>query len=318
MRALPPIAKLAAVAWLAAACAGAGGARSGTPTAVELAPGVFVVPGAPGEAGPPNRGRTGNAGFIVGDGGVLAIDTGTSYRHGRALLAAIARATDRPVRRAYVTHARQEFLFGAPAFRERGVAVAMHRRTARLMASRCESCLKTLQRVLGPDEMQGTVMFSADEEFDAAYDTASIGRPVRVLHYGHSSGPGDIALFDARSGVLFAGGLLDWRRIPDVQDSDPAGWRAALAALAALPVRTIVPGHGPVTDRAAIETVRRYLDQLEARVRTLFEAGTALSAVPDAAGLPEFSDWDGYDSIHRRNASVLFLRLERARLQEPQ
>jgi glyoxylase-like metal-dependent hydrolase (beta-lactamase superfamily II) len=318
MLALPLIARLAAVACLAAACAGAGGTRSDTPAAVELAPGVFALPGASGDVGPSNRGRTGNAGFIVGESGVIVVDTGTSYRHGRALLAAIGRVTDRPVRQAYVTHARQEFLFGAPAFRERGAVVAMHRQAARLMASRCESCLKTLQRVLGHDEMQGTVMFSADEEFDAAFDTQSIGRPVRVLHYGHSSGPGDVALFDARSGVLFAGGLLDWRRIPDVQDSDLAGWRAALAALRALPVRTIVPGHGPVTGRAAIDAVQRYLDQLEGRVRTLFEAGTALSAVPDAADLPQFSDWDGYDSIHRRNASVLFLRLERARLQEPQ
>ena len=57
-----------------------------------------------------------------------------------------------------------------------------------------------------------------------------IGRPVRVLHFGHSSGPGDIAVLDERSGTLFAGGLLDQQRIPDVQDGDLAGWRRALRA----------------------------------------------------------------------------------------
>jgi len=46
------------------------------------------------------------------------------------------------------------------------------------------------------------------------------------------------------------------------------------------------------------------------------QAGTALSEVPDAAALPEYANWDQYDIIHRRNASILFLRLERALLLE--
>ena len=57
----------------------------------------------------------------------------------------------------------------------------------------------------------------------------AIGRPVQVLYEGHSSGPGDIAVLDPRSGVLFAGGLLDQGYIPDVQDGDLATWSAALA-----------------------------------------------------------------------------------------
>jgi hypothetical protein len=33
--------------------------------------------------------------------------------------------------------------------------------------------------------------------------------------------------------------------------------------------------------------------------------------VPDAADLPDFSRWALYDTVHRRNASIMFLRLER-------
>ena len=81
-------------------------------TAVALAPGVYVVHGQPGSADEHNLGRIGNAGFIVGPRGVVAIDTGTSYAHGQALLAAIARVTPLPVRVALVSHTRPEFLFG--------------------------------------------------------------------------------------------------------------------------------------------------------------------------------------------------------------
>jgi hypothetical protein len=65
-----------------------------------------------------------------------------------------------------------------------------------------------------------------------------------------------------------------------------------------------------------INSTQRYLLRLQARVTELLQAGTALSEVPDAAALPEYANWDQYDIIHRRNASILFLRLERALLLE--
>lgn len=279
-----------------------------------LAPGVYLMRGSGGEAGPENLGRTGNAGFIVGPSGVLVIDTGVSYRHGLALLAEIARITPLPVRRVLVTHTRQEFLFGAAAFRERGIPVHMHRHAARLMAARCEVCLKTLRRVLGEDEMRGTTTFTPDAVFDDAHAVDVIGRPVRVLYFGHSSGPGDIAVLDPGSGVLFAGGLLDQGYIPDVQDGDVAAWASALAALQALPLRRLVPGHGPAAGPELVGTVAAYLAQLQARMAELLARGAALSEAADLAELPAFKAWDQYDTIHRRNASVMYLRLEREQM----
>jgi glyoxylase-like metal-dependent hydrolase (beta-lactamase superfamily II) len=303
-----------------AAAAAVGGLAAAAPrdpavdapaSAVEVGAGVYVVRGAPGEVDAVNLGRIGNAGFIVGETGVLAVDTGTSYRHGRALLAAIRRATDKPVRVAVITHTRQEFLFGAAAYQEQGIAVHMHRQAANLMRSRCERCLKTLVQVLGADAMQGTAMFKPDREFEQSHAIEAIGRRVDVHHFGHSSGPGDVAVLDPRSGVLFAGGLLDQLRIPDIQDSEPDGWGRALQALRGLPVKLVVPGHGPVASAQVIDGVERYLAGLNARLLELLRSGAALSEVPDAAGLPEFALWDQYETIHRRNASILFVRLER-------
>jgi glyoxylase-like metal-dependent hydrolase (beta-lactamase superfamily II) len=280
--------------------------------AVALAEGVYVVAGTGGAADDTNLGRIGNAGFIVGPSGVVCIDTGTSHAHGQVLLDAIRNVTPLPVRLALITHTRPEFLFGGAAFRERGIPVRMHTRNARLMAARCETCLKTLRQTLGEAAMRGTTMYVPDQEFDASHTLDLIGRPVQVLHFGHSSGPGDIAVFDPRGGVLFGGGLLDARRIPDIQDGDLTGWRHALQAMSQLNARIAVPGHGPATPAAAtIAGVQRYLAQLEARVRALLAAGTSLLDVPDTAELPEFESWDQYDLIHRRNASIAFLRFER-------
>ena len=284
---------------------------------IELAAGVWMVPGSGGEPDPLNLGRVGNAGFVVGRTGVLAIDTGTSYLHGRALLAAIRSVTDQPVRLALVTHTRQEFLFGGAAFREQGIPIAMQQTAAALMAARCEGCLKTLRSTLGEDAMRGTAMYKPDIAFtdpleiDAA---ALIGRPIQVLYFGHASGPGDIAVYDPRSRTLFGGGLLDARRIPDVSDSDLPRWNDALRTLQALPIEVVVPGHGPAGSKRTITQVERYLEQLTARARALVKAGAPLSEVPDASALPEFASWDQYDTVHRRNAAIVYLRYEREQL----
>ena len=300
--------------WAAvAACA----AEAPIAAPIELAAGVYMVPGSGGEPDPSNLGRVGNAGFVVGRTGVLAIDTGTSYLHGRALLAAIRSVTDQPVRLALVTHTRQEFLFGGAAFREQGIPVAMQQTAATLMAARCEGCLKTLRSTLGEDAMRGTAMYKPDITFtdpleiDAA---ALIGRPIQVLYFGHASGPGDIAVYDPRSRTLFGGGLLDARRIPDVFDSDLPRWNDALRTLQALPIEVVVPGHGPAGSKRTITQVERYLEQLTARARALVKAGAPLSEVPDASPLPEFAGWDQYETVHRRNAAIVYLRYEREQL----
>jgi glyoxylase-like metal-dependent hydrolase (beta-lactamase superfamily II) len=303
--------------------AGLGGCAAGlaarSPRPIAVAPGVYIVPGEAGAADDRNLGRIGNSGFIVGDTGVIAVDTGTSHAHGDVLLAAIASVTDKPVRLALVTHVRPEFLFGGSAFQARGIPVRMHERSARLMAGRCETCLKTLRQTAGEAAMRGTAVYKPDQTFEATHELALIGRPLRVLHFGHSSGPGDIAVLDLRSGVLFAGGLLDVQRVPDIQDSDLPGWKRALVALRALQPRTVVPGHGPASaGDTAIAAVDTYLRRLEDKVRSLVESGSSLISVADAAELPDYERWYQYDVIHPRNASVAFLRFERELIFKPE
>ena len=304
---------LCAAAAVLAACATVSDGNA-EPMPIAVADGVYMFRGAPGEIGPENGGRVGNAGFIVGTLGVLVVDSGVSRAQGAALLAAIARVTDKPVRLLLITHARQEFLFGAAAFRERGIPIQMHTKSARLMAARCEGCLRTLQRTLGDDVMRGTAVIKPDVTFDESMPLATIGRAVRLLYLGHGSGPGDVAVFDENTGTLFAGGLLDNGRIPDVQDSQLAGWHQALAALRGLRIQRIVPGHGAASSPALIDTVERYLDELQARTTALLDADVGLSQVAEGVQLPAFAGWDQYDTIHRRNASIVFLRLEQERL----
>ncbi|WP_348754775.1 MBL fold metallo-hydrolase [uncultured Aquincola sp.] len=295
----------------------------GQATVQPVAPGVWMLPGLGGEPDARNLGRVANAGFIAGPQGLLAVDAGTSLLHGRALLRAIGRTSPLPLQAVVITQTKPDVLFGAPAFREAGVPLWMHQDAATLMAARCQMCLDRLNRDVGAAAMAGTTMYRPDELLPGGRQlNVGGGRKVLLLFFGHSSGPGDLAVLDSATGVLFAGGLVEGRRIPNLHDADLAGWQGALQALQrradAGHIRQVVPGRGPLSGPQAIGETAAYLNALEQQVRSLLAAGVSLAELPARAALPAYAGWDGYPALHRRNAAELYLKLEQEALRSDQ
>ena len=280
---------------------------------VRIADGVYAFIGDTGEISPANRGNVGNSGFIVGPTGVVVIDTGISYRHGRRMLAAIGRVTAKPVELVVVTHAMQEFLFGNAAFEERGVVILAHSETAALMKARCAQCLDSLRPLLG-DELEGTRLVLPRRKVSASMTIEAGGRTLELLHLGWASTPGDLALFDRATGTLFAGGLVAVNRIPEIRDCDFEGWTRALSKLREMPVKHVVPGHGPVSGAEAIRSTADYLHALDEKIRALYASSSSLLESVDNAALPEYSAWGLYPTTHRQNALHRYLQLEIAEL----
>lgn len=277
---------------------------------VEVGEGVYAFLGESGEPTVENEGNIGNSGFIVGADGVVVVDTGISYRHGQAILQAIARVTPKPVRLVIITHAVQEFLFGNAAFAERGIPLLAHASSAELMHSRCEHCLANLNQLLGSELMAGSRVVLPTRTVDSSTALTVAGRELDLLHYGWAATPGDLAVYDRASGVLFAGGLVSARRIPEVRDGKLAGWLAALDQLETLGARRVVPGHGPVSSPAVFAQTRTYLRALDARVHEMYDAGASLLEAVDMVDLPQYRDWDMYPVTHRKNAHQRYLELE--------
>ena len=287
--------------------------------ALTLADGVHVFIGDTGEPSRANRGRVGNIGFVVGDSGTVMINAGASYRHGRALLAAAERIGGKPVVLVVITQPVQEFVMGAAAFADQGIPVLAHRASAELITARCENCLHNLRQVLGEDEMAGSRVHPPDRQIKGSTTIDTGGRRLALIHPGWASSPGDLVVRDLHSGVVFAGTLVSVARVPELRDGDPIGWRTALADLQALARAQgdrIVPGYGPPVSSDALDTVRDYIADTEARVRSLFDAGTPLSAIVHAAHLPRYAGWAMYEPVHGRNVQQRYLALERDALAE--
>lgn len=279
---------------------------------VKVTDGVYAFVGGAGEPTAENAGNIGNSGFIVGPDGVVVVDTGISYRHGHAMLEAIARVTPRPVRLVIVTHAVQEFVFGNAAFAEVGIPLLAHVKSVDLMRSRCGHCLENLNTALGPDVMEGSRLVLPERAVEGSTVLAVAGLNLQLLYFGWAATPGDLAVFDPASGVLFTGGLVSNRRVPELRDAKLAGWLLALEQLEQLPAHWVVPGHGPVSTPAAIAQTRAYLLALDARVRAVYSSGASLLEAVDSVDLPQYEGWDMYPVAHRRNAHQRYLELELA------
>lgn len=275
----------------------------------QVADGVYVFVGDGTEASAANRGFAGNSGFVVGASGVVVVDTGTSHRHGRRMLDAIARVTGKPVQLVINTHAAQEFIFGDGAFAERGIPILAHKETIDLMRARCSRCLERLLPQLG-EELAGTRLVLPQREFVAGKKIDAGGRKLELLYFGWAATPGDIAVLDRASGTLFAGGLVSAGRIPEIRDSDFEGWLHALEQLQGLSLAHVIPGFGPPSPAGVIAATGGYLRDLDARMQALYARSTSLLESVENAGLPAYEGWQLYSTLHRQNAQHRYLQLE--------
>jgi glyoxylase-like metal-dependent hydrolase (beta-lactamase superfamily II) len=281
------------------------------PKPVVVAPGVYAMLGNGEAVAPENRGMVANNGFIVGASGVTVIDTGSSYRYGRAMLDAIRAVTPLPVELVIITHQAPEFVFGASAFRDRDIPILAHRRTAELIRDRCAICLKNLQRTLGEEEMSGSRVTVPDRTIDGATRIDSGGRELQLLHFGPASTPGDVAVLDTATGVLFAGGLVSIGRIPELRNEQIPGWLDTLRRLRELDIHAVVPGFGPLAKRDDMMRTGAYLRELDASVRRAFAAGLGLSAAMHEAQAADFRGWKLYAIAQPQNVQRLYLQMEK-------
>ncbi|QSN63183.1 MBL fold metallo-hydrolase (plasmid) [Caballeronia sp. M1242] len=307
-------AKLVIAALLIACGAWAGpamAALAGMPAPTRIAPGVYAFIGTGDAVAPENHGIVANNGFIVGKSGVTVIDTGPSYRYGRAMIEAIRKVTPLPVTLVIITHQAPEFVFGAAAFRDRNVPILAHVRAAQLIHDRCSICLANLRKTLGEDEMAGSRVTVPDRTIDGTTEIENGGRKLQLLHFGPASTPGDLAVLDTETGVLFAGSLVSNGRIPELRNEQIPGWLAALENLRALDLNTVVPAFGPPLRGDAILQTGLYLRELDASVKQAYKSGMSLTQAMHAVQLPTFSGYKLYTTAQPQNVQRIYLQLEK-------
>ncbi len=296
---------LAVLLILAVAPAGAAGYDYAL-KAQAVAPDVYAFIGRTEDFDTVNGGNIVNTAFIVGPAGVVVIDTGPSLRYGRQMRQAIAAVTPLPPVLAINTHHHPDHFLGNQAFAD--LPLAALPATAQGIAADGNAFAENLFRMSG-DWLRGTEVVVPTRSLGAG-PLAVAGRRLRLIALNGHTGA-DLAVYDEKSGVLFAGDLVFNGRAPTTPHADVAHWLAALDQLEALTREpgfvALVPGHGAVArDAVPIRQTRAWLNWLQTAMRDAAAAGLDMNEVL-ARPLPaEFAGMAQGASEYRRSVGHLF------------
>ena len=277
-----------------------------------LARGVYAVLG---DSGRGMEGRA-NAGFVVTDSGVLVIDALGTPREGEALLRAIRSVTPQKVRWLVITHHHPDHEFVAAPLLAAGARLIAHPDRGTLAADQGDAALVAEWTAAhGADAMRGFVPPRAPDLAIRADTSLYLGgRSIGIMRGGGAHTPGDLLVWVADDGVIFAGDLLVEDGLTMVVDGSSGALLGALNLISALGPTTIVPGHGriPADPFALLALTRCEALRQRATLGTAARAGQPLSRVLAELPKPDRDHPLSRASRIQRNAVRIYAEMERA------
>ena len=239
-----------------------------------------------------------NIGIIVGSRATLVVDAGMGPRNGQAVLRELAKVSKNADLYFTTTHFHPEHVTGVQAFPANTRIIRSEVQEEELEQKQPEFIINFSKRT--PEIkalLQDVKPRPPDILFDREIKLDLGGVTARLFLVGPGHTRGDTAIYVEEDKVLFTGDVVVNRFFPIFPDRDASGknWLAILNQFEALQPRTIVPGHGEVSDAGLSAKEQGYLKAVQTRVAELKAQG---KSAQEAARLltPEFQkkypDWD--------------------------
>jgi len=211
-----------------------------------------------------------NSGVVVGDDGVLVIDTQATPGMAKDVLRNIRTVTDKPVKYVVLSHYHAVRVLGASAY---GASEVIASRATREMI-----------RERGKEDMDSEIgrfprLFRDVESIPGlTWPTMTFDREltvwmgkleVRIIHVGAGHTRGDSIVWLPSEKVLFSGDLVEYNAGIYAGDAHLQEWPNSLEKLRALGPEKLVPGRGPALATAADSL--KAIEFTQSFVRGLYE-----------------------------------------------
>lgn len=211
-----------------------------------------------------------NAGIIIGKDGVLVVDTLVSAQEAFRFLSDIRKVTDKPIKYVVNTHTHLDHALGNCLFADMGATIISHDIDRETMVQRGEETLKNIGNYgLTPEVMAGTRISLPTVTFtDRMWlDLGGIG--VELIQAAPSHTAGSLIVSVPSRKLVFAGDVLFTDFHPFLAEGDFGGWQKSLAALLAMDINVIIPGHGPLSTKKDLRDMKDYLQEFDRLAKKL-------------------------------------------------
>jgi len=243
-----------------------------------------------------------NAGFVIGDDGVLVVDTFEDAKAAEQLLVEIQKLTKLPVKFVINTHYHLDHVTGNGVFAKEGAVILAQKNVRAWIHT---ENLKFFGPTIKPEQkawIDGLVAPSVGYSSSVAIYLGS--RKVLVRYFlGHTGGDSVVSIPDAD--VVFCGDLFWNHTLPNLIDASTEQWIASDKKLAEeSPHGTFVPGHGEVGTAADVTALAGYIKDLRGALAQPMKDGLQGDALLNAV-VPKlkekYGDWNYFDHFANRN-----------------
>lgn len=252
-------------------------------TVTKLKDNVYWVRGGGGS----NDGVGSNNGFIVGDSGVIVVDTKTAVDVERGVIAEIAKVTSRVVDAVILTHSDEDHVNGLPAF-PTGIAIIAQDNcrkdmevSAKLGFEPCLGCRTQGQMIPAQDRLP-------TKTFDKTVNLTIDGVRIRLYHWGPGHTGSDAVVYLPDEKIVFAGDLLVNTRpdplIHTEKNGSAAGWLANAKGMLGLNADTYLTGHGSIMTKADVRKKLDYVQDRYNKIRNMAAQGKSLDEIKASFG----------------------------------
>ena len=248
-----------------------------------------------------------NAGLIVGDGASLLVDTLFDLKITQKMLDTMAHATEKaPISTVVNTHANGDHCYGNQLLA--GKEIIASAATAHEMSEVPPAMLAALnsapgdvgdlfRHFFGEFDFEGIEPTLSTKTFTGKHSLTVGGRVVELVEVGPAHTAGDTLVFVPDARTVYTGDILFIGGTPIVWAGPLDNWIAACDLICSSDVEHIVPGHGPLTDKAGVTAIRDYLAYVQDEATERFNGGMdAWDAARDIA-LNGFAEWGEFGRL---------------------
>lgn len=252
-----------------------------------------------------------NSGLVVDSGEALVIDTLFDVPLTQDMLRAYADASPdaRQINTLVNTHHNGDHCNGncccpdAQIIAHRATALHMQEETPALvqgfldMAPELGVLGDYLTSCFGPFDFPSVTQKLPDTLIDDETEINIGDKKIQLIPVGPAHTPGDTLVYVPADKTVYTGDILFIGGHPIIWEGPVQNWVNACDRILDMNVETVVPGHGPITEKQGVREVRDYLTTLSAEAKKRYDAGMGYVEAALDISLGVYDDWGDRERV---------------------